>query len=207
MCGVAGAFVQPDGSRSSRTMVDGSRTAGRTPAASGAVDTSTDVQLAHRRLSIIDLSAAADQPMIKHGLPSATTASSTTSASCAPSSQAPACGSRPDSDTEVVLEAWRRWGTGALARFRGMFAFAIHDAATRLARAGPRPARHQAPLRDAARRRRRVRLRAQGARRRGRSRAASRPGGDRRLDALLLGAPGARALHGVRKLPAGSWTE
>src|SRR4029079_557052 len=34
------------------------------------------------------------------------------------------------SDTEVVLEAWRHWGTEALPRFRGMFAFAVHDAET-----------------------------------------------------------------------------
>lgn len=32
-----------------------------------------------------------------------------------------------DCDTEVVLRAWRRWGPEALTRFRGMFAFAIHD--------------------------------------------------------------------------------
>lgn len=30
-------------------------------------------------------------------------------------------------DTEVVLRAWRRWGPAALGKFRGMFAFAIHD--------------------------------------------------------------------------------
>ncbi len=34
------------------------------------------------------------------------------------------------SDTEVVLEAWRRWGPGCLRRFRGMFAFAILDQST-----------------------------------------------------------------------------
>ncbi|MGE5291520.1 MAG: asparagine synthase (glutamine-hydrolyzing), partial [Micromonosporaceae bacterium] len=34
------------------------------------------------------------------------------------------------SDTEVVLEAWRYWGAAALARFRGMFAFALLDQGT-----------------------------------------------------------------------------
>lgn len=30
-------------------------------------------------------------------------------------------------DTEVVLEAWRAWGAGALPRFNGGFAFALYD--------------------------------------------------------------------------------
>lgn len=32
-------------------------------------------------------------------------------------------------DTEVVLRAWQRWGVELLQRFRGMFAFALHDPA------------------------------------------------------------------------------
>ena len=35
-----------------------------------------------------------------------------------------------DSDTEVILEAWRQWGEGMLLRFNGMWALAIHDVHT-----------------------------------------------------------------------------
>ena len=35
---------------------------------------------------------------------------------------------RSDSDTEVILEAYRTWGDDCLSRFNGMFAFALHDA-------------------------------------------------------------------------------
>ncbi|NEM98884.1 asparagine synthase (glutamine-hydrolyzing) [Pontibacter burrus] len=32
-------------------------------------------------------------------------------------------------DTEVILAAWQKWGTACVHRFNGMFAFAIHDKA------------------------------------------------------------------------------
>ena len=69
MCGVAGAYQQPDGKVLVTAMVD--RIAHRGPDAGAVVelvDPDTAVVLGHRRLSIIDLSSAADQPFAKGGL-------------------------------------------------------------------------------------------------------------------------------------------
>lgn len=37
---------------------------------------------------------------------------------------------RTDCDTEVILKAWRQWGADAFARFNGMWALVLHDAAS-----------------------------------------------------------------------------
>src|SRR5207245_4873908 len=59
---------------------------------------------------------------------------------------------RTRSDTEVLLEAYRRWGTQCLERLSGMFAFALWDTAERRLfcardRAGEKPF-YYAILRD-----------------------------------------------------------
>jgi asparagine synthase (glutamine-hydrolysing) len=64
MCGIAGCYQQPDGYKLADIMTD--RIAHRGPDAGGVwthEDDRVSVNLGHRRLSIIDLSAAADQPM------------------------------------------------------------------------------------------------------------------------------------------------
>jgi len=85
------------------------------------------VELAHRRLSIIDLSRAANQPFSKNGLVLCYNGELYNYRELR--AELVDSGVKFDtvSDTEVVLEAWRRWGAEALSRFRGMFAFALFD--------------------------------------------------------------------------------
>ncbi len=127
MCGVAGAFLQPDGARLVRTMTD--RIGHRGPDADGLTDLSpqASMQLAHRRLSIIDLSTAADQPFVKHGLHLSYNGELYNYRELRNQLRSKGVGFHTESDTEVVLECWRQWGPAALPRFRGMFAFALYD--------------------------------------------------------------------------------
>jgi asparagine synthase (glutamine-hydrolysing) len=128
VCGIAGCYQQPDGHKLVDVMTD--RIAHRGPDAAGRWDHEDDrvaVQLGHRRLSIIDLSTAADQPLTKDGLTLVYNGELYNFQTLR--AQLTARGTRfvTRSDTEVVLEAWRAWGPEALPRFRGMFAFALFD--------------------------------------------------------------------------------
>ena len=92
------------------------------------------IALGHRRLAIIDPSPAGQQPMVTDDgrFASPTTARSTTSASCGPSSSPAGPDSSPRTDTEVVLKALAHWGADvALSRFNGMFALALWDSQRR----------------------------------------------------------------------------
>ena len=131
MCGIAGCYQQPDGQKLTDVMTD--RIAHRGPDASGVWshgDDRVSVQLGHRRLSIIDLSAAADQPLSKHGLTLVYNGELYNFRELRAELARRGASFVTTSDTEVVLEAWRLWGAGALRRFRGMFAFALADEAT-----------------------------------------------------------------------------
>ena len=130
MCGIAGCYQQAGGRELVRVMSD--RIAHRGPDAAGVwshEDDRVSVHLGHRRLSIIDLTAAADQPLSKHGLTLVYNGELYNYKELRAELAGHGIGFSTNSDTEVVLEAWRAWGADALLRFRGMFAFALADTA------------------------------------------------------------------------------
>ena len=91
------------------------------------------VGLAHRRLSIIDLSDAAAQPMRTPDGRYVITYNGEIYNYRALRRELADQGVefRTESDTEVILELYRRDGARAVERLRGMFAFAIWDATER----------------------------------------------------------------------------
>jgi len=128
MCGISGCYQQADGPKLVDVMTE--RIAHRGPDASGTwnhEDERVSIQLGHRRLSIIDLSTAADQPLSKHGLTLVYNGELYNYKELKAELASHGVSFLTTSDTEVVLEAWRYWGPAALRRFRGMFAFALAD--------------------------------------------------------------------------------
>ncbi|NKQ55757.1 asparagine synthase (glutamine-hydrolyzing) [Amycolatopsis sp. K13G38] len=127
MCGIAGAYGWPDGGpltdRLTKTL------AHRGPDGAGRYD-HRDVHLGHRRLSIIDLSETGAQPMVSGGLALTYNGELYNAPELRAELEAAGVRFRGTSDTEVLLEAWRRWGTDSLPRLRGMFAFGIYDERT-----------------------------------------------------------------------------
>jgi asparagine synthase (glutamine-hydrolysing) len=131
MCGIAGCYQQTDGRKLADVMTD--RIAHRGPDAGGVwshEDERVSMHLGHRRLSVIDLSAAADQPFRKGSLALLYNGELYNFRELRRELQQAGATFTTSSDTEVVLEAWRHWGPAALNRFRGMFAFALADTVT-----------------------------------------------------------------------------
>ena len=87
------------------------------------------VGLAHRRLSIIDLSAAGHQPMsdVAGRLTVVFNGEIYNFADLRLELEAKGAMFRSHSDTEVILAAYREWGTECISRLNGMFVFALYD--------------------------------------------------------------------------------
>lgn len=131
MCGIAGCYQQANGAELAAVMSEA--IAHRGPDGEGLshfTDGRVDAHLAHRRLSIIDLSPAASQPFSKDGLTLTYNGELYNYRQLRSELEGLGVAFRSTSDTEVVLEAWRCWGPKALNRFRGMFAFGVFDQRT-----------------------------------------------------------------------------
>jgi len=129
MCGIAG-IVNGDGAAVSpvvlRRMTDA--VAHRGPDGDG-LFTDGNVGFGHRRLAIIDLSAAGHQPMMTSDGNFVVTYNGEVFNFQELRIELEALGHRFRSrtDSEVVLCAYAQWGPDAVQRFNGMFAFAIWD--------------------------------------------------------------------------------
>ena len=88
------------------------------------------VGLAHRRLSIIDLSPAGHQPMsdVSRTLTIIFNGEIYNFSELRTELESKGQVFRSHGDTEVILAAYREWGTECLSRLNGMYAFAIYDA-------------------------------------------------------------------------------
>jgi len=133
MCGIAGLWDPArrggDLAQSVRAMTDAMPHRG--PDSSGYWhDEASGVGLGHRRLSIVDLSAAGHQPMLSaNGRWVLTYNGEIYNADeLRPELEALGVAFRGHSDTEVMIEAFSHWGVEAtLPRLIGMFAFALWD--------------------------------------------------------------------------------
>ena len=87
------------------------------------------VGLGHARLSIIDLSPAGHQPMsdVEKQLWIVFNGEIYNFQEIRKELEESGCAFASNTDTEVILQAYKRWGLGCLRRFNGMFAFALYD--------------------------------------------------------------------------------
>ncbi|GAA3142086.1 N-acetylglutaminylglutamine amidotransferase [Streptomyces rameus] len=127
MCGLSGE-MRLDGGRPDLAAVErmSDRLAPRGPDGEG-IWSRGAVALGHRRLKIIDLSERGAQPMTddQHEVTGVFNGCIYNYGELRTELAALGHRFRSTSDTEVVLKAYRQWGTACVDRFHGMFAFAL----------------------------------------------------------------------------------
>ncbi|MEE9433605.1 MAG: XrtA/PEP-CTERM system amidotransferase [Sphingorhabdus sp.] len=129
MCGIAGIFhletPKPVDPQRVRRMTDS--IAHRGPDGSG-VWCAPGIGLGHRRLSIIDLAGGA-QPMATQDERFVISFNGEIYNFRELRAELESAGHEfgSDSDTEVILAAWRQWGAGCVPRLHGMFVIAVYD--------------------------------------------------------------------------------
>ncbi|MCC7500659.1 asparagine synthase (glutamine-hydrolyzing) [Candidatus Nomurabacteria bacterium] len=88
------------------------------------------ITLGHNRLAIIDLSAAANQPLHSDSGRTTLVFNGEIYNFKELRAQLPDYQYKSNGDSEVIIAAYEKWGTDAFAKLRGMFAFALWDSAS-----------------------------------------------------------------------------
>lgn len=130
MCGIAGFIDLKNNSSKDQLVKVTDVLAHRGPDGSGYEffqHEHCQVGLGHRRLSIIDLSAAASQPMWYKHFVIIFNGEMYNYAEVRKDLELLGHNFITHSDTEVILHAWEQWGAAMIDRFIGMFTFAIYD--------------------------------------------------------------------------------
>jgi asparagine synthase (glutamine-hydrolysing) len=133
MCGIVGILTPRPGLDKGVIDAMRDRLAHRGPDGKGswlgASRAGGSVGLGHRRLSIIDLSAAADQPFLSGDGRCVLVFNGEIYNYVELRDELRQAGVsfRTEGDTEVLLAAYRRWGTDCLSHLNGMFAFLLWD--------------------------------------------------------------------------------
>lgn len=127
MCGIIGAFLK-EGIEESAMKQATDVLAHRGPDAAGYyTDAAQNVFLGHRRLSIIDVSAASNQPFFSHDERYVIVFNGEIYNFEQLRQKLPAHQWKTTGDTEVIIELFARFGTESFAWLNGIFAFAIYD--------------------------------------------------------------------------------
>lgn len=128
MAGIAGTYQQVDGELAAARIGAALAHRGRGEGVYDHVDERLNVHLAHRHVPAPGRCATG--PMAKDGLVVALDGELYNGAELRSELASSGASFVTPTSTEVVLEAWRRWGTGCLRKFRGMFALAVVDERT-----------------------------------------------------------------------------
>ena len=129
MCGITGIFDTLGKSDISRDLLHRmNETQFHRGPDEGGLHLEPGVGLGHRRLSIIDLSTG-QQPLYNedNSVVVVFNGEIYNFQELVPELEALGHVFRTHSDTEVIVHAWEAWGEACVARFRGMFAFALWD--------------------------------------------------------------------------------
>ena len=127
MCGISGILSFGKGSENMEKVVQMNHCLSHRGPDGEGIWGDEHIVLGHRRLAIIDLSSTGNQPMLSVDKKLVLVFNGEIYNYRELRKELTDYSFQTHTDSEVILAAYQRWGTGCLSRLRGMFAFALWD--------------------------------------------------------------------------------